>query len=629
VTASLPDDLNKQEGEFPLSYLSNPEAALPEKIHSHVEEDVTKIAGPDLSAISPNRLEVARFRLSAIRPILESSDRSEIQARADEIGYSSRSLVDWRARYLESGLNLLSLLPRAGNSGVTEVRIDPRTEQIIHDILTNHFQVREHQTINSLILTIRGECRDLDLQPPSAATIYRRLKQYSPYERSAGRLGRKQLKAKFGQLTGNADRGITLLQEVELDATPVNLMIVSGDRILVLPRHHITLAIDVFSSCILGFVLSEHQPGLAEIAELILQSVMPKQGVFGFPGVEDIYWPCHGMMSRIRTDNAMYFRAKDLVTGLDTEGISLIYRGTQTPQAGPFIENFNKSLSLGYNSLPGTTFSNIQDRGEYKPSHEAVMTFEELVEFTVRFIHFYHHKKSRTDGKAPLERWQEGLEGTEFTPGLGEVRLPRDSQLFRINLMPSVERSVQRDGLSLFTLKYQHPALAPLVGTRDPKRHRQPKKFTVRYDVRNLSAVYLYNPASQSYIEVPLRNLGRPPISLDELRAARKEIRKRFNSPATEELLFREQKRMAALIESAQRATKAARRGKNSSRVKALKTSATTEPQVVQTDLAIYEVQSTQEQVLPSTSRLDENPTEIESTDMEIQISLLPISEDY
>jgi putative transposase len=69
----------------------------------------------------------------------------------------------------------------------------------------------------------------------------------------------------------------------------------------------------------------------------------------------------------------------------------------------------------------------------------------------------------------------------------------------------------------------------------------------------------MYEPKSERYLEAPYRDISRPPISLWELRDAKRQLREESKTATNEELIFKTIDRMRALVDSEAAKTKSAR----------------------------------------------------------------------
>src|ERR1700722_18021152 len=66
--------------------------------------------------------------------------------------------------------------------------------------------------------------------------------------------------------------------------------------------------------------------------------------------------------------------------------------------------------------LPGTTFSSIRDRGEYKPAKMASLTMRELERWlTLQIVEIYHQRVHRSIGEPPIKAWEKTLASGQVT----------------------------------------------------------------------------------------------------------------------------------------------------------------------------------------------------------------------
>jgi len=231
------------------------------------------------------------------------------------------------------------------------------------------------------------------------------------------------------------------------------------------------------------------------------------------------------------------------------------------PETGPHAERMIQELKREIQHLPGTTFSDPESRGAYDSVGNAMLTLGELETYLFTWILGTYHQRPHggLDGKTPLEKWQEGIEGTGQSPGLGEPPMPKDPQRFYLDFLPCEQRKVVRDGVRLNNIWYQSETLRDLVGSRVTGQGCAPGKLLIRFDPLDLSRIYVVDPRTDAYLVVPYRDTSLPPITLREVKMVRKEIRARYNSPSTEERLFAERERLKALAASAIKKTKHAR----------------------------------------------------------------------
>ena len=102
----------------------------------------------------------------------------------------------------------------------------------------------------------------------------------------------------------------------------------------VVGRPWLTLVLDVFSRCVLGFYLSFDAPSAAGVALAVGQAVLAKPDWLGERGL-DLAWPMHGIPRSLHLDNGKEFHSKALRRSRvqscsDPDSIPLSTRGVTT-----------------------------------------------------------------------------------------------------------------------------------------------------------------------------------------------------------------------------------------------------------------------------------------------------------
>lgn len=138
------------------------------------------------------------------------------------------------------------------------------------------------------------------------------------------------------------------------------------------------------------------------------------------------------------------------------------------------------------------------------------------------------------------------------------MRVP-DEERLKIDFMPFIMRTVQEYGIRLMGIPYWTDALRRFIHALDPKARNLKQEFVCRYDPRDLSKIWMFDPESEKYIEVPYRDLARPAISLWELKDAKRLLRDESMSSINEELIFKTIDQMRAIVASEASKTKSAR----------------------------------------------------------------------
>jgi putative transposase len=239
----------------------------------------------------------------------------------------------------------------------------------------------------------------------------------------------------------------------------------------------------------------------------------------------DFDWPCQGLPKAVHLDNAREFHSNALKRGCQEHGIEITFRPPGRPHFGGHIERLIGTMMGEVHLLPGTTFSSIAARGDYKPADTAVMTMRELERWlTLQITGIYHRSLHRGLGRTPQEAWNQA------TKSQAKVRLPYSEQQFYIDFLPYERRAIRRDGIRMFNIFYWTDSLTTLL-------HRSHNIYAVHYDPRDLSRVYIKDHLNE-FIEVPYRSRSFIPITLEEQRWATRKLRNE-NAAVNEQALFR------------------------------------------------------------------------------------------
>jgi hypothetical protein len=125
--------------------------------------------------------------------------------------------------------------------------------------------------------------------------------------------------------------------------------------------------------------------------------------------------------------------------------------------------------------------------------------------------------------------------------------------------LPIAERSVQKDGISFENIKYYSDVLRKYISIKD-NNGRKRKIFTIRFDPRDISTIYFYDPELKMYFPIPYRNMGNPCVSIWDIREARRYLKKEGLKDYDETRLFQALKKLNKLEAESFEKSKSARR---------------------------------------------------------------------
>lgn len=517
----------------------------------------------DLNDISDEDWQKAQKKYLAIKPLMskaydEYRGERGYQKRADEIDISARTLKRWVKAY-QSTNSIGSLLDKKRGWKTGEGRIPNYLEVLIDDVINEHYLTIQRPSVEATIREIFKRCHKLGYDKPSKNTVRRRIEKISEKEFLRGRGYREKAKDKFTPKAGvfpNADYPLSVIQ---IDHTPVDIILVDDKYRKPIGRPFITVAIDVYSRMITGYYIALDAPSVTSVGMCISRSILPKTDLLLDFGLSDTHWDVFGMPRKIHVDNGSDFRADSLQKSCAFHGIDIEFRPVARPEFGGHIERLIGSLMKRVHELPGTTFSNIKQKDNYDSEKNAALTLNEFETWFLTYVvKVYHQTIHNGINKTPTQQWQIGLFGDDFNEGIGIPALPANPKTLLLDFMPSVERTIQRNGVTIGGLNYYDPCLNNFINQTDNTRQEK-QKFIFRQDPRDITIVWFYDSILKTYFSVPLANQALPAMSLWEYKQLHKQVKQEVGT-VNEALIYQAWEDMQALIETSQKNTKTLRR---------------------------------------------------------------------
>ena len=298
---------------------------------------------------------------------------------------------------------------------------------------------------------------------------------------------------------------------IEIDHTPLDLVLVDDIHRQPIGRPYLTLAIDVFSRTVAGFHLALEAPSSISVALCLAHAILPKDTWCVERSLAN-HWPVHGLMDCIHCDNGREFHSRALERACQQYGIRLQHRPVRQPHYGAHIERLLGTFATEIHSVPGTTKSTPAERGDYDSEKHACMTLKECECWLAEFITgVYHQRIHSALGVPPHVKYEQAIAAGKDQPRGGRMDLTgTDPFRLRLDFMPFFERVVQPTGIHLDGIDYYHDVLRTWIAASDPANPAAHRKFIVRRDPRDISRIYFYDPELEQYFEIPYRDRSRP-----------------------------------------------------------------------------------------------------------------------
>jgi len=412
-----------------------------------------------------------------------------------------RTVVRWRKKYIESSGDLASLVNERHKMGNRKKRI--KGDEAFFDTALERFLDAKRPTVSTaykyykdLIIIENEKIVEGKIPTVSYTAFNKRIKALPPYPLAVARHGKFMADQWFAYCSSHLPP-TRILERVEIDHTPLDLILLDDELLIPLGRPYLTLLVDVFSGCIMGFHLSYKCPSYVSAAKAITHAIKPKSlESIGIEFQND--WPCYGKIENLVVDNGAEFWSKSLEHACHSAGINIQYNPVRKPWLKPFVERFFGVINQHFLSeLPGKTFSNILEKEEYKSEKDAIMRFSTFVEEFHRWIvDVYHQDSDSRDTRIPIRQWKSGF---DVYPPLKMKN--EEEERFSVLMHISSERTLTRNGFKFEELMYDSTALA------DYRKHYPQSKKTIKkiikVDPDDISKIYVYLEELNSYLEVP------------------------------------------------------------------------------------------------------------------------------
>ncbi len=478
-------------------------------------------ANYDIAMIGSEDWAEAEKRFSAIQPLLGNIvvGRREVTARGLEVGVDVATLYRWLKRYKQWG-EKLALIPRKRGWREGSPRISEEASRIIERVIVEFFLQPQRPTIPKTIEQIREACEAEQVTPPGTTAIRARLKGIPDKAFLRGRGFAEKARNKYNPTPGSFPGADYPLAVVQIDHTPLDILLVDDVHRRSIGRVWITFAIDVYSRMITGYYLALDAPAGISVAMCVAHSILPKEEWLIAHGV-DGEWPVWGKPKVLHADNGADFQSEDVKKSCSNYGIENQFRPVKRPRYGAHIERLMGTFAQTLKDMPGKTYSKKSDRDGYDSEKHAALTFDEFETWLIREILIYNESYHSKIYMSPSRKWQIGIFGNvDQDPLVGVPPRPSDPFTLQRDFLPSFDRTIQHYGVQI-DMFYYSEALRPWINAKD-KDTGKARTFVFRRDPRDISFIWFFDPVLLQYFKVPVSNQAFPAASIWEFKAAKK-----------------------------------------------------------------------------------------------------------
>jgi putative transposase len=242
-----------------------------------------------LLTLSEEAWAKAKRRAAIIIPLAnqDTVTRSEAQAAAKTLGISSRLVYVLISRCRHGQGLLTDLAPRISCGGKGKARIQGAVEKIVNDVLESFYLTRQRRSVALIVREIRRRCIELKYPVPARNTIEARIRGLDPKTVASKRDGYDATK-RLTPLVGETPLPSGPLGVVQMDHSHVDVIIVEQSSRQPIGRPWLTLAIDVYTRCIVGMLLTLEAPSATSVGLCLAHAVCSKDAYLLRLGLEDV-----------------------------------------------------------------------------------------------------------------------------------------------------------------------------------------------------------------------------------------------------------------------------------------------------------------------------------------------------
>ncbi len=432
--------------------------------------------------------------------------------------------------------SLTAFAPPRRPGGKGKSRLDPRIDAIIDQAINERYLRKAGTKVPKLHKFIATVCVKAGLPIPSKKTVYARIDAVPEEKRVRKRRGYSEARSEFELLQGNYTDAKYPLHIVQIDHTSADLVVVSDDTRLPVGRPTITYAVDVYTGMCVGLFVSLNSPSADLVGACLYRCMMPKDEWLKSLGI-DAEWPIWGILDILHTDNGKDFRSDSLALTTKELGIEHIFRPVGRANYGGHIESMIKKVVEKLHDLPGTTMSNVADRGDYDSEKHAAISVKGLERLLVTDMCLDFHKQPINGGLTPEEHLNAAVAAKNYVQDRFQ-RTPKSREerdKLRIQCMPARRVTVQQYGIQIDGFRYSAPVLRKWVNQSNPAQ--LDGKFIIRRDPADWSTLYFLDPNLNIYFPIGYSNPSNPRMSEALYREAYAAVKKAGTRPTAQNIV--------------------------------------------------------------------------------------------
>lgn len=378
------------------------------------------------------------------------------------------------------------------------VRLDGKYVPILKAAIENYYLGKRRKNVAKLHVNIEIMCINAKLESLDYDTVYKIVNRINPYVLEKLAYGDGITNPNIVNTNANQSFAKVPLQVIEMDHVRLPITVIDENTGYSVGEPWLTLAIDVYTRKIWGMDLSLHEPSGFKVMNCIFHGICMKRTKQNYGTLND--WDFHGIPTVFHMDNGSDFTSiyvKSMIE--DVLHSEVRYRPIATPRYGGIIERYFRTINQEFlEELLGFRYKTNQDKNDRKESAEnAILTLSNLRELLIHYItDIYHHDVHQglpLECNTPSARYYQALEIMGNPAFIKE----EDEPYYKIQLLPTTMKSYKNDGIREENVKYASPETTRFIS------NKRKSNCKIKFDIEDISRIYLFDPESKSYIEVP------------------------------------------------------------------------------------------------------------------------------
>jgi putative transposase len=419
---------------------------------------------------------------------------------------SSRTVRRWTVSFITSGEDIRALVSANMSKGnrnskfSKDSNINLEIVKIINECIAEVYLTLQQNSVQTVLDLVEYRIYKINetrsegnrLPIPDYSSIYRIISLLDEYEVDKARKGEKYANEKHKTLC-KAPEPTRPMERVECDDTKTDLLILDPVTSLALGRPWLMILVDVFTRMILGYFLSFYPPSHVTVMMAMKHAIRPKTYVKDkYPDIVNT-WDTYGLIDVLVIDNAKHWYGNGLEDAFYQMGTDMQFAPVRIPWYKGAVEKLLQTIHSGLiHKQPGTTFSNIFDKGDYDPEKHAVIWLDLLDEILHKWIIDVYSQDIHDGIKdIPARRWENSI--VKYPPALPPAHTNLDIILGKI-----AYRKISGTVIHFKNLEYSDSVLATIRANQ-----KKSDEVKIKYDPTDLGMIYVYDAFWCRYVPVP------------------------------------------------------------------------------------------------------------------------------